>query len=175
MKNSPRKLVSICLLLAAGNACFSVGLPSGEKGAFRPSEWVAVSNENLDKVRGGFDVGSGLAVSFGIVRTVTINGDLVNRTSFNLPDVTKITPDQAKITSAAIAQAGIVQNGAGNFVDPSVKAQLAGGTLIQNSLNNQKIQTLTVINAGVNSMGLLKAINVQTALKDALFGSMGVR
>jgi len=114
-------------------------------------------------------------VSFGIVRTVSINGDLVNKTSFTLPDMSKITSEQAKIASAAIAEAGIVQNGPGNFVDTNVKSQLSSGTIIQNTLNAQKIQTLTVINTGVNSLGLFKAINTQSVLKDALLGSIGVR
>lgn len=175
MNNLPKELLSLCLLLTAGNACFGVGVASEEEGSFRPNEWVAVSNENLENMRGGFDAGSGLSVSFGIVRTVTINGDLVNRTSFNLPDVAKITGEQARMASAAIAEAGLVQNGAANFVDAGVKSQLAGGTFIQNSLNDQTIQTLTIINTGVNSLGLLKAMNAQTALKDALIGSMGIR
>jgi hypothetical protein len=163
-------------LLTAGNACFGVGPASDEdEGSFRPNEFVAVSHENLDNMRGGFDTGSGLSVSFGIVRTVTINGDLVNRTAFNLPDVARITAEQARMASAAIADAGIVQNGAANFVDAGLKSQLAGGTLIQNSLNDQAIQTLTIINTGVNSAGLLKAMNTQAALNDALIGSMGIR
>lgn len=175
MKNLPAKLVSLCLLLTAGNACLGVGLATEERGSFRPGEWVAVSDKHLGNMRGGFDAGSGLTVSFGIVRTITINGDLVNRTSFNLPDVTKITTEQARVASAAIAEAVIVKNGEGNFVDAGVKSQLAAGTVLQNSLDKQNIQTLTVINTGVNSLGLFKAINTQTVLKDALLGSIGVR
>ena len=175
MKNLPQKLVSLCLLLTAGNACFGVELTIGEKELFRPSDWTAASEEYLDKLRGGFEVGSGLTVSFGFVRTVTINGDLINKTSFNLPDVTRITPEQAKTASAAIADAGIVQNGLGNFVDPNLHSQLAPGTVVQNSLNDQRIQTLTVINTGVNSLGLLKNLNTQNNLKDAILGSMSAR
>lgn len=175
MNNLPKKLVSLCLLVAAGNACFGDGLADEEDGRFKPSEWTAVSDEHLDNMRGGYDAGAGLTVSFGIIRTVTINGDLVNSTSFNLPDVTKITAEQARNASAAIADAGIVQNGAGNFVDVAARSQLAMGTVIQNSLSNQNIQTLTIINTGVNSMGFLKDINTQGVLRDAILGSMGVR
>lgn len=165
----------MCLLMLAGNACFGVGMASEEKALFRPGDWVAVSDQHLEKMRGGYDIGNGLTVSFGIIRTVMINGDLVSKTSFNLPDVTKITSEQAAIASAALAKNGIVQNGPGNYVDPVVQSQLATGTLIQNSFSDQKIQTLTIINAGVNSLNLFKAINTQTLLKDALLGSMNVR
>ena len=175
MKNLPEKLISFCLMLPAGNACFGVGLESESKKSFQPSVWVAVSDEHLDNMRGGFDVGAGLNVSFGIVRTISINGDIVNSTRFNLPDVSRITTEQAQIASAAMAEAGIVQNGANNFVAAGVASQLNAGTVIQNSLNDQKIQTLTVINASVNSLGILKAINTQNTLREAILGSMGIR
>ena len=223
MKNLPGKLVSMCLLLTAGNACFGIGLATENKTAFQPADWVAASNEHLDNMRGGFDAGSGLSVSFGIVKTVMINGNLITKISFNLPDVSRITAETAKIVSDALAKAGIVQNGAGNIVDTGIRSEVAAGTaagapiqstpdagvrsevaagtaagaliqgtpdagvrsqvvagtalttLIQNTLNDQKIQTLTVINAGVNSLGLLRAMNTQMVLKDALFGSIGIR
>ncbi|MES2878178.1 MAG: hypothetical protein V4713_07125 [Pseudomonadota bacterium] len=175
MKYLPKKLVSLCLLLAAGNACFGVGREPEEHRAFRPDEWVAASDEKLDNLRGGFEVASGLMVSFGIVRTVSINGDLVSKTSFDLPDVSRITAEQAGMARAAIAEATLVQNGAGNFVDAGVRAKLEAGTLIQNTLNDQSIQTLTVINTGVNSLGMLKSLNTQGILKDALLGTMSNR
>src|SRR5450830_136650 len=117
MKHLTEKLISMCLLLMAGNACFGVGLASeetGKSGSFRPEDWVAASDDQLDDLRGGFETPSGLVVSFGFVRTVSINGDLVNRTSFDLPDLSKITAEQASIASASIAQAALVQNGNGN-------------------------------------------------------------
>lgn len=175
MNNLPKQVVSLCLFLTAGNACFGVGIENDLRKSFQPDEWAAASDESLDTMRGGFDTGAGLTVSFGIVRTISINGDLVSRTSFNLPDVSKITAEQAQVTSAAIAEAGIIQNGASNFVEPGAQSHLATGTVIQNSLNDQKIQSLTVINAGVNSMSLLKSINTQTVLKDALLGSIGLK
>ena len=111
-------------------------------------------------------------MSFGIVRSVTINGELMSKTSFDLPDVTRISGEQASLVRAAIAGSSAIQLGAGNFVDPGVRSNLVAGTIIQNSLNAQTIQTLTVINAGVTSLGLLKSINTHTILRDALMDSM---
>ena len=175
MKNPAKKLLCCALLLAAGNGCFGAGPGAKSGGLVNPSDWKAVSHDKLDTLRGGFETANGMTVSFGLVRTVTINGDVVNRTSFNLPDVSKISAEQARVVSAAIAETSVIQNGSGNVVSESVRSQLTGGTLIQNSLNNQTIQTLTVINAGVNSLGLFKTINLQGILKDALFGSFGSR
>ena len=148
----------------------------GEAVAVMPNGWVAVSNGNLDKTRGGFDASPGLIVSFGIVRSVSINGELVTRTSFNLPDLRQINTEQAKLASAAINEARIVQNGPGNTVSDSIKSsQSSTSTVIQNSLNNQTIQSLTVINTDVNSLGILKTMNAMVTLKDSLLGSIRSR
>ena len=171
MKNLPQKLASLCVLLTAGHACFGSDGEPGARTAFFPGAWSPVSDEQLSHMRGGFELTSGLNVSFGIVRTVTINGELVNKTSFELPNVAQITAEQARTVSAAMAGAGIVQNGAGNFLATSVRSELTSATLIQNSLNDQHIQTLTIINTGVNSLDLLKAINTLTVLNDALLGA----
>ncbi len=56
--------------------------------------WKPVAQERLEDMRGGFDAG-GLQVSFGIERAVYINGALVVATSLNIPDVGRITTDQA--------------------------------------------------------------------------------
>ncbi len=174
MKNPVKNWLCGCLLLAVGNG-INAGGSDKIDGLFNPSEWKFASNEQLDTLRGGFESPTGMTVSFGLVRTVSINGDVVNRTSFNLPDVSKITAEQARAVSTAMAETRLVQNGGGNVVSDSVRSQLSGGTLIQNSLNDQTIQTLTVINAGVNSLGLFKSINLQGAFKDALFGAFGSR
>ena len=175
MKNMPGKLLSLCLLLMAGNTCFGIGPTTAGEDRFRPDEWTAVSDEQLADTRGGFDTNAGLTVSFGIIRSVMVNGDLVTQTSFNLPDVTRISSEQARLASAAISEAGLIQIGTGNKLEAMISSQLASSTVIQNSLNNQSIQTLTIINTGVNSLRLLKELNTQTVLNDALLGAIGSR
>jgi hypothetical protein len=194
---------------------------------FDATAWHAASDALLDTLRGGFDFGGGLAISFGFMRSVTINGDLVSQIRFNLPDLSHITVDQAKLVSDALTQAHIIQNGAGNsapasgtgsnaapiasvpvastpVVDvPSASAPTAvvaptvsqaaatisppsvsplsnsslgtgvSSTIVQNSLSNQILQSLTVIDTGVNSLGILRAIHIQGALRDALLGAIG--
>lgn len=56
--------------------------------------WKPVAQEQLEETRGGFDAG-GLQVSFGIERAVYINGALTVATSLNIPDVGRITTEQA--------------------------------------------------------------------------------
>jgi hypothetical protein len=168
MKQACTSFFTLCLLMAVS----PTGLQAAERTVFQPSQWIPASNDQLDKARGGFNLDTGLNVSFGIIRTVTINGDLVSRTNFDLPDITRISPDQARLVNAALSETGLIQSGTGNFIDPGVASGLNGGTVIQNSLNDQQIQTLTVINTGVNSLGLLKSINTQGVLTDSLLRSV---
>ena len=144
--------------------------------AHRPAdEWLAaVSDTNLEQMRGGFDTGSGLVVSFGVQRAVYINGNMITTTSFNIPDVGKVSGAQADMLSAAAA-VNLVQNGPGNTIQPGALSQAIGATVIQNTLNNQSIQNLTVINTATNSLGLLKSINAQSSLRDALSNAVGSR
>lgn len=174
MTNLAGKLVGMSLYLAVMSS-HGTALTADDSGSFHANEWTPVSDQALDELRGGFDVGQALTVSFGIFRSVTINGDLVAQSSFNLPDITKISAEQARIASLAIAESGVVQNGIGNFLTDGSRSGLPTSTVIQNTLNDQTIETLTIINAGVNSLGLLKSINAQTTLKDALLGSLKLR
>jgi hypothetical protein len=51
-------------------------------------------------------------------------------------------------------------------------AQTTAGTVVQNSLNDQHIQTLTTLNTTVNSLDLFKGLNLQDTLQTALLNSL---
>jgi hypothetical protein len=217
--------------------------------------WKPVAHERLEDTRGGFDAG-GLQVSFGIERAVYINGALVVATSLNIPDVGRITTEQASrlastlgpsivsatqgaalgpatgvsvaagsnggagsaagasaaasagaagastasaagATSVATAAAGaggmpvttvntgaaqvvtngaltVIQNGPGNLANVGA---LAGSpaTVIQNSLNNQSIQSVMTIDAGVNTLQAFRSQLANTALNSALMRAASMR
>lgn len=126
----------------------------------------ALSERNLDQVRGGFTTSSGLKVSFGIERAVSINGNLVAKTSFNVSDQGKVT------ASAGSDSLALIQNGAGNIalVGPVSAATL--GTVVQNTLNDQKIQSVTTINAAVNSLQIVRLQNLESSLRGAIVDSL---
>ena len=141
---------------------------------FRPSpfgsELVAVSEKALDAVRGGF-VTEGLNISFGIERAVYINGSLVTTTSLNMADLGRLTAGRGApvVTSGTL---GLIQSGTGNTVAPGTFSAGSMGTVIQNTLNGQKIQNVTVINATTNSLGLLKGINLESSMRGAISDSL---
>ena len=133
-------------------------------------ERVAVAEQALDGVRGGF-VTDTLNISFGIERAVYINGALVTTTSFNLSDLGRVSGGRgsAGLDSATLA---LVQNGTGNTVSAGSISSASLNTVVQNTLDGQKIQSLTVINASVNSLGVLRGLNLQSSLRGAVIDSL---
>ncbi|GAB7526353.1 hypothetical protein [Paraburkholderia sp. 2C] len=134
---------------------------------------LAISDERLDTMRGGFDLSSGLKVSFGISRMVVVNGNLVTTTSFNIPDLANLSAQQAA-QLASVNAGSLIQNGPGNVVQPGALPALSG-TVIQNTLNNQNIQALTTINTTVNSLSMFKNFNVGSTLGGALTNAVRPR
>lgn len=132
---------------------------------------LAVSAAKLDDVRGGFVTSSGLQLSFGIERAVYLNGNLVTTTSLQLNELGKISGAQGLPVSAELSRA-LVQNGSGNtFVSNAVSAA-ALGNIIQNTLDNQKIQTITRIDAAVSAATVLRGIDLQSSMRGAISQSL---
>nr|WP_298125972.1 hypothetical protein [uncultured Pseudoxanthomonas sp.] len=137
----------------------------GELGA----DWQPVDPARLAEMRGGFQMPSGMMLSFGIERVVFLNGELTARIAVQVPDVARITPDQAQAL-ADFNRGLVVQIGTGNHFDPG---QTGGGLVIQNTLDDQDIRTVTRIDVGVDTLGAYQALNASGALTDALIRAPG--
>lgn len=135
--------------------------------------WTPVGEDTLDDTRGGFDLGNGLVASFGIDRAVYVNGNLVSSTSFNVPDIAHMTTAQAQAMQAALNTVQVTQVGPNNTFDPAALAGTKGGTVIQNTLNNQNIQNITTINATTNSLNAFRQGSLQESLQQAQLQSLG--
>ena len=135
--------------------------------------WMAVSDQTLDSQRGGFDLGSGLLVSFGITRAVFINGELATQTTLNFGQLDKITAGQAAELGRQLSALNLVQNGPGNTVEAPIGGM--GGTVIQNTLNNQRIANQTVLNVQTNGMSMLKDLNTAATLNEGIARAIGGR
>jgi hypothetical protein len=138
-----------------------------------PPGWTPVDGALLDTLRGGFIGASGLQVSLGIERLVTVNGEVVSRTSLQLADVGRMDPEQARQAGAALSAVKLIQNGSGNMVTAGFSSDTLGGTVIQNSLDGQRIESSTIINSTVNSIGLLKTMNFSGNVSDAIARAAG--
>lgn len=123
-------------------------------------------------MRGGFETPTGLKISFGIERAVYINGNLVTTTSLNVSDLSKLSAGAAQAAGLSGASLGLIQNGPGNTFAPGQIAASSVATVIQNTLNDQKIQGVTLINATVNSLDLIRRANVQSSILNGLTDSI---
>ncbi|BAL22568.1 hypothetical protein [Azoarcus sp. KH32C] len=137
-----------------------------------------VDDDTLDGLRGGFETPGGLVMSFGIERLVYINGALTSMTRLNVADLgslsgSGIDPAQLSAVGSTLA---VIQNGPNNtFVSDALADgafATAFATVIQNSLNNQRIQAVTTINATVNSLDMMRASRLGESLRSAASGAM---
>ena len=146
-------------------------VPSGARGQGGElgTEWQPVDPARLAQLRGGFQMPSGMMLSFGIERVVFLNGELTARIALQIPDVARITPEQAQAL-ADFNRGMVVQIGEGNRFDP---AQVAGGLVIQYALDDQDIRMLTRIEVGVDTLGAYQSLNANGALTDALIRAPG--
>lgn len=159
------RLLRTCLCAAAFGAG-SASASAASAGA--PADWRPVETAVLDSTRGGFTLGSGLVVSFGIERLVSINGKVVAHTNVELPDLGRLGSEPARQAGAALSSVKLIQSGRDNIYDGTTAAASLGGLVIQNSQNEQAIRSQTVISASVNSMSLLKTLNFQNSVGEAL-------
>ena len=150
-------------------ALLAAALPAHAADPGLPAQWRPIDPARLAQMRGGFQIPGGPLLSFGIERVVFVNGELVAQVAVRIPDVAGITADQAQAL-AGFQRGLVVQIGEGNHFDP---AQLAGGLVVQNTLDNQHIRTTTRIEVGVDTLPLFQELNSNSALTDALVRTPG--
>lgn len=183
-----RTLTGLCALCAAMAGAQAATLPddvaeiaevTGLAGAPAEAEagemWLAVSHRQLDTLRGGFNLGDGLMVSFGISRVAYINEQLVASTTLQFGDITRLSAQQAaRLGQQLMLQPQIVQNGPGNALqEGAVSSPLA--TVVQNTLSDQLVRTQTVINVSSNGLSALRNMNLQATIQSALTNALGRR
>lgn len=165
------KTITLGALLAPALGALMCSAHAGGQGtvdANLGAEWVAVGQSRLDRMRGGFDPPSGPPLSFGIERVAYVNGALVASSALKIPDVGRMTAEQAQALDA-INRTLVVQVGAGNRFD--APSDRLGGVVIQNTLDGQNIRTLTTLDIGVGTLAAFKDLNAQATLHGALLGA----
>lgn len=127
---------------------------------------IPVSEAALDLMRGGFQNNpNGPFMSFGIERSVLINGQLVSSTVINIPNLTQFAVDPSHTITH-------IHTGGGNTLTPDLSSLPTLMTVIQNSLDNQRIQNHTVINATVEALSWTRSLALGDALSQATLGTI---
>lgn len=169
----PTLLVGACAPVLAAGFPVTGSLVTESRAAPGQAVWQPVDDAQLASMRGGFVTPSGLILSLGIERSVSINGALVAQTSFTINDVRTISSGEAGALREAM-QPVVTQRGTANLL-PSSLGQAGPGNVVQNSLNDQVISTRTVISTAINSGTLLKEINFMSSVRDASTGALAPR
>lgn len=167
--NATAGLVFLCTLVTG--ACLPLPAMADDNGSplRLGNEWVPVDPARLAGMRGGLSMPSGMVLSFGIERLVYVNGQLVASANLQIPDLGRMTAEQASAL-AALNEGRVVQIGEGNRIDPGANGN---ALVIQNTLDGQTITALTTLNVGVGTLATLQEMNSFDALRSALIVSPG--
>jgi hypothetical protein len=143
------------------------------------------SDAELDELRGGFDVDTPrgrLRLEIGITRAVSVNDRIVAVSNFVIPGSGRTTQSSQTVVNNVPVGSGVpltvngnalvVQNGPGNVApSPSAFSAAAFPIIVQNTLDNQKLSTFTLINASVNSLSVMNALRMSEMLRRATAAS----
>lgn len=128
----------------------------------------AVDGAALDDVRGGFGYGDNLLVTLGIDRLVRINGTVVEQSTLQFGDVGKLASGETRLPADAAQGVRLIQNGQTSQIAAGLAGGALGGTVIQNSLNDQIISNQTTLRASVNNAGVVQTMNFNASLNQAI-------
>lgn len=176
------ELRALALPILAGAAALSFAAePPSELALCEPQEPCrTASHAELDALRGGFSMQTErghLRVGIGITRSVAVNDRVVAVSELTIPDLGQAfeasrRPGQRAPQALPGGNALIVQNGPGNVAPPaSAFGTAALPTIVQNTLDNQKLGTVTIINATVNSLSVMHALRTSDMLTRATAAS----
>ena len=156
------------LALAVAALCASLGA-RGDESAL--TESVAVPESALDALRGGFDIPANLHASLQLERVVTANGEQIAHLAADIADIGHMTVADAEALAHA-AGTLVIQGGPNNAFN-----LMDGPTamVIQNTLNDQHLVSVTTLDVQVNSLPAFREIAFQDALRDGLGSITGVR
>lgn len=131
------------------------------------------SHAELDELRGGFDLdtrGGRVRLNIGITRAVAVNDRFVAVSHLEIPDLGQMiaaSPQGSRTTQVSAPpgavvtltnDALIVQNGPDNHIAPTAFNGASFPTIIQNTLDDQKLNTFTIVNARVNALSVLRQL-----------------
>jgi hypothetical protein len=127
----------------------------------------AVVAPELGEMRGGVQLPNGMNIAIGLTRSASLNGVEQYSSSLQLDDFA------ASIDAAGLEGLGttVIQSGSGNFVAPDVLYGLSSGfgTIIQNSLDDQEIRTLTTLDVQISDVSdAIRNIATGQAITDTL-------
>lgn len=123
---------------------------------------AAVSERLLDRIRGGFALpDAGTALTVDVRQSVYVNDAMAGTSTLRL------TQNGSRI-SVEQSSPVLVQLGAGNGFTPGALAAGAATAIVQNSLDNQNIRTVTQVDVSATMLRAYRDLALQSTLNGAL-------
>lgn len=132
-QNIIRPLLGLTIWLGSGFAWPALADAPPANPILRFDNWERASDDELDKLRGGFVLPNGIIIDFSLERITSLNGSVVSSSFFQLPENAALLQNGSLNQSPALAGAGL-------------------GSVIQNNVDNQIIRSVTAINIAVSNL-----------------------
>lgn len=133
----------------------------------------AVSDLELEAMRGGFVASNGLEITFGISQAVFVDGILQAVTTLNAVPANR-TGQQVFVQKNGLTTAPGINIGPGTYALPGVDTDALRTnlmTLVQNSADQKVIDSVTLIDASVSSLTLQRQLNLLYSFQQQLIDS----
>jgi hypothetical protein len=169
MRTTAPKLL-IGLALAAVMALWGPSSARADADGFGGAEIVPL--QELDATRGGYKAGTDLMFSFGVEKATYLNGVLQATSYLNL-----LQPGGEGSQASQVPVFKLIQNGSSlpnigtNFSAFTLPVDGFQGTIIQNSLDQQRIAHITKISVGLNVLGAFRENNLSAIMNQQLIRS----
>ncbi len=135
--------------------------------------WMALDDETLDDLRGGFLGDSGFQIALAFESVVSVDGNLQTRTVLNIPGI-DLGVGGSSLNRAQFASLEISQTGLDNAISTRTISDLSSGlnTIVQNALDNQVIQHSKILNIELSRMGSLGNTGLRSKIMPELIESL---
>ncbi|HEY8098556.1 MAG TPA: hypothetical protein VIE65_21025, partial [Methylobacter sp.] len=132
-RNLIRPLLWLTVWIGSSFACQALADAAPVNPILRFDNWERASDDELDKLRGGFVLPNGIIIDFSLERITSLNGSVVSSSFFQLPENAALLQNGSLNQSPALAGAGL-------------------SSVIQNNVDNQIIRSVTAINIAVSNL-----------------------
>lgn len=135
------------------------------------TEFMPLSQEEMAGLRGGFMTADGIEITIGYEQAAFINGILQTKLAL---DISRLDHRNAAGLAGDIQPIRIIQSGEGNLAPaPPLSLPVAGYlTLLQNSLDNQTLHNLTVLNIDIKNLPATQFGSLGNTINDQILNSL---
>lgn len=135
------------------------------------SEFMPLSQEEMAGLRGGFMTADGIEITIGYEQAAFINGILQTKLAL---DISQFDHRNAANLPGNIQPIRIIQSGEGNLAPASPLSSPPAGylTLLQNSLDNQTLGNLTVLNINIKNLPDTQFGSLRNTINDQILNSL---